>query len=104
MLWVNLFVPAPVSPFVRAGFGVAHVNYKESAALASDLTFSGLAPALGIGGGVSLSLSAPLTAEVFGDAVFTKRDFVVRDEDNVRHGTFLIGAYPILGLRVIYKL
>lgn len=104
ILWLNLFVPAPVSPYVRMGLGITQVNFKEVSASGINLFINGLSLALGIGGGVSLVLSNQIDLRVFGDAILTTTTFAVYDDNKTQYGIFQAGAEPMFGLGMSYKL
>ena len=104
MVWLHLFVPATLNPFVRAGIGITQVRFNENSTVGKNFSFNNQSLAFGIGGGVSLSVVEQFALEVFGDAIFTARDFAVMDDRNTNYCNFQVGAEPMLGLRMILKL
>lgn len=104
--WVILFVPAPISPFVRAEIGVSRITFEENYEILvyEDASWKGTYVILGIGGGVTFSMTDHLMLNAFGDALFTPGSFPVTHKDGTPWVTYYFGVTPMLGLRADVRL
>ncbi len=98
--WMILFIPAHISPFVRAGIGISQLTFEENyeAPVYEDVSWKGTSVILGIGG-VKFSLTDYFTLSAFGDALFTPGSFSVTHKDGTPWVTYYFGATPMLGIR-----
>jgi opacity protein-like surface antigen len=106
MVWTKLFIPTMFSPFVRAGIGVSRVDFQETYSISSyeNVNANELSMALGLGGGVDLSISERFALSIFGDALFMPQDIQISHKDGTSWATLYSGATPMLGLRITIKL
>jgi opacity protein-like surface antigen len=106
MVWTRLSIPAPISPFVRAGIGISRIKFQENygSSFYQNINLNDYSLALGIGAGVELSISEEFLLSIFGDALYTRRDLPVFHNDGTPWTTLKIYGVSILGLRATVKL
>jgi hypothetical protein len=106
MLWTKIFIPSPFCPFVRASVGISRLKFQETyhSGYYENVSIDVITIALGLGGGVDLSISRQFILSFYGDALFTPRDIQVSHDDGTPWTTWNFGATPMLGIRATIRL
>jgi opacity protein-like surface antigen len=101
LIWTKVYLPAPFSPFVRAGIGVSSIHMQEYYGISSyeNIDINGQSLSIGLGGGVDLPISRKIVISVFGDAFFNTRNLPVSHSNGRPWATMRWGMFSVIGLR-----
>lgn len=104
MVWPRLIVSGSLSPFIEIGIGLGSVTANEqySNSYIEEVHHSASGPKLGIGGGISLRLSACLRMDGYSQTIHFLN--TVEFSANRNNWISYTPATFILGARIVYSL